>query len=277
MGKEMTDVLYKYGSMATQEAKEHTLDILDNLRLYCASPESFNDPFECQAVISFDAPTDIKNELAKNHIMEEKPGISEMEARRLAPPKWQWVESNGEAEFCRWLREDTGVISFSACRDDILMWSHYAGSHDGICIEFKCTDEKHVDFLSQAHQVRYTQQRPIVNFYTTDRIEKAKAFILTKAERWSYEEEWRMIFPDAGERSRFLNLPTRIISAIYLGCKISPDNRTEVLRRVDSVSSLEQIIVFQAQRHPSAYCLMFETIRVPRYMQGKVCPTELVG
>ena len=245
--------------MATPDAKSHMLDILDKQRLYCPAPVSFNDPFECQAEISFKAPLSVKNGCAKERLMKEKPNMTEAEAEIRAPARWQQVEQDGPKEFLRWLQYDTGVVSFSILKNDILMWAHYAGSHNGVCIEFRCTDEGHVDFFAQAQPVQYQQHLPKVNFYTTNRIEKAQAFILTKADHWSYEQEWRIVI-DAACVSRYLPVPQGTISAVYLGCKISSQNRDEVLGRISATSPRDGIRVFQAQRRSDAYALTFEPI-----------------
>ncbi len=236
----MTVVLFKYRSMATPEAKEHTLDIFVNHRLFCPAPESFNDPFECQAKISFEAPLSEKNALAKKHLMSESPAMTEAEAKRLAPARWQQAEKRDFPSIRRSILNAIGVVSFSTIKDDILMWSHYAGGHNGICIEFSCTNESHVDFVGQALEVHYQQDFPIAKFYATDMSEKitaAKALILTKAEHWKYEQEWRII-RDVSGNSRYLTLPKGIISAIYFGCKISDENRDEVLRSHGSFSRI---------------------------------------
>jgi hypothetical protein len=253
----MTDVLYKYRSLATQDARTHTLDILDKLRLYCPAPASLNDPFECQAAISRDAPTDIKNERAKEQLIKENPRLSEMEARRLAPQKWQQVDQNGDTEFRRWLQNDVGVISFSICNDDHLMWSHYAGGHNGVCIEFRLAHKSHIDFFSNVHEVHYEDQLPTVNFYAPPSPEKVNALIFTKAKHWSYEQEWRMVVPDAKRRSWFVDLPPGIVSAVYLGCQISPENQRDILALLTSRPSLKQVRVYQAKRRPLAYALTF--------------------
>jgi hypothetical protein len=253
----MTDVLYKYRSMATEDARKHTLDILDKLHLYCPPAAFLNDPFECQAVISFDAPPEVKNERAKEQLVRENHGLTETEARRRAPERWRLQEADKGAEFRHRFREDTGMICFSMCRDDILMWSHYAGSHDGICIEFRLAHKSHIDFFSNVHQVHYEDQLPTVNFYAPPSPQKVNAFIFTKAKHWSYEQEWRRVVPDAKERSRFVDLPPGIISAIYLGCQISPENKAEILGRIASRRSLRNVRVYQAKRHSHAYALTF--------------------
>ena len=262
----MTNVLYKYRSMATQDARKHTFDILDNLRLYCPAPACLNDPFECQAAISFDAPVDTKNERAREQLMKENPRLTEIEAIRQAPGRWRQQEADEGTEFRRRVREDTGMICFSTCRDDILMWSHYAGRHNGICIEFRLAQESHTDFFGNVHEVHYEDQLPTVNLYAQASPEKVNAFIFTKATHWSYEQEWRMVVPDAKKRSRVVGLPPGIISAVYLGCQISTENRAAILDRIRSNSSLKGISVRQAKRDRRAYGLIFcsviETIPV---------------
>jgi hypothetical protein len=259
----MTDTLYKYRSMAMPEAKEHTLDIIDNSRLYCPPPTSLNDPFECQAAISFDAPTDIKNERAKQRLMKEEPWLLDADARKMAPEKWREVERNGTARLREWLLNDFGVISFSMRNDDLLMWSHYAGRHNGICVEFHCTHGSHLDFFGQVQQVRYSEQLPSVNFYTTPSPQNAVDLILTKAKDWSYEQEWRMVVPDAKRSSNYVELPPGIISAIYLGCQISSENKAAISDRIVSKASCKHIHVWQAMRHAHAYCLTFHPIIGP--------------
>lgn len=259
----MTDTLYRYRSMASLESSKFTLDIIDNGRLYCSAPESFNDPFECQAKISFDAPIALKNARAKERIIKENPGMSTSQAEQLAKTRWKQIEQDGLQEFRHWLRNDTGIVSFSTCNNNILMWSHYAGCHQGICIEFKCTQESHVDFFGQIQTVQYQHDLPVVNFYKTDILEKAKAFVLTKADQWSYEKEWRRLIVPAND-NRFLDIPKGCISAIYLGCQLSPENRQILLKHINESSSCRGIRVYQAYRREDAYALSFKVIEKNR-------------
>jgi hypothetical protein len=244
-----------------------TLDIIENQRLYCPAPNLLNDPFECQANISFDAPLEVKNERAKERLMKENFEMTETEAKQHATVRWTQVEEGGIKGALSWLYKDWGVISFSAIKDNILMWSHYAGSHNGICIEFRrCLDEKHanfgehVNFFAQAHEVQYSQNLPTVNFYTTSRIEKIRALILTKLDQWSYEKEWRIIMPpDAISKSRYVPVPAGVITAIYLGCKITEENRDAVLQILQKTQN-KGVRVFQAKQKSDAYGLYFEPI-----------------
>ena len=252
------DILFRYSSMASSEAKAHTLDILTNLRLYASHPTQFNDPFECAAQISFDAPLGIKNTLAAESLMKENPTMTRAEAESRAPQRWQAVEKTHLSHLHSWLLNNARMLSFSTVNDDILMWSHYAGRHNGICIEFRCTADKPVvDFFAKAQPVRYQEALPRINFYTTPPLEKAEALILTKAEHWSYEREWRIILPHSSE---YISLPPGIISAVYLGSRISVENRSEILQSLSSIPYKDKICLFQAHNRPDAYGLAFQPV-----------------
>ena len=83
-----------------------------------------------------------------------------------------------------------GVYCVAERCDDVLMWAHYADSHKGICLEF----DGYSSLMAEAQQVNYVKIRPSINPYLSDdhvvMMEKA---LLTKAEQWKYEAEWRLI------------------------------------------------------------------------------------
>jgi len=95
-------VLYKYRSLDTDLHIQFVRDILANHRLYHAAIPSLNDPFECRAQVSFDAPTEVKIQVAIDRIRKERPTISLAEARRLAPARYEEVERNGPRNVKAW-------------------------------------------------------------------------------------------------------------------------------------------------------------------------------
>ena len=46
------------------------------------------------------------------------------------------------------LRENTWICSLSKIKDSLLMWSHYANNHKGVCVE-----------LNMAHVIKYLDGR----------------------------------------------------------------------------------------------------------------------
>lgn len=251
--------LYKYRSMATDEDKQHTLDILDHCALHAANASSFNDPFECRCRFSFEAREEVKNERARQYLLENEPALAEERAAELAPGRWRAMESRS-AHFHDLIRDNIGVVAFGARPDDILMWSHYAGRHNGICLQFRCTRPEHIDFFVHAHRVRYRRNVPVVNFYTTSDKEKAHAYALTKAKHWRYEGESRIVIPNAEEEGRVVQIPRGALTAVFLGACISDENRQLVLKRLVSAAQSEAVRVYQGEISPDTYKLNFPCI-----------------
>ena len=99
------------------------------------------------------------------------------------------------------------VSCFSKRNDSILMWSHYANNHKGVCLEF----ERPID--NEFKNVVYTNNRPKINYYDCiasylahDILKKEidvdnfkytddllKPFY-TKSLDWEYEQEVRCVF-----------------------------------------------------------------------------------
>jgi hypothetical protein len=74
--------------------------------------------------------------------------------------------------------------------------------------------------------VTYTRDLPLPNLLGDDRNERAQQLLMTKAEDWAYEREWRMLEPDGRPGSR--HFPLELLSAIILGAKMSKADRYTV-------------------------------------------------
>ena len=116
-----------------------------------------------------------------------------------------------------------------------LMWSHYADSHKGFCIEY---DYSLMDI--DAHTILplpvvYSDERPLISWKaafdnTPENLEEAVAQftkgLLTKDSIWSYENEWRILV----KTTEMPNIPMPRISCVYLGASISDENRNAILK-----------------------------------------------
>ena len=114
------------------------------------------------------------------------------------------------------------------------MWSHYAESHKGFCIEYDYSNWKADSKIILPLPVIYSRQRPLVFAGVhLENPEEAKVQIasqlmkglLTKDNDWSYENEWRIILHSTNVPS--ISMPP--ISCIYLGASISEDDKTAIL------------------------------------------------
>ena len=131
------------------------------------------------------------------------------------------------------------VTCFSKRHDSILMWSHYAKSHEGVCIEYDRPEDKaFVDMhyskkrpkLKLARLVSYTSAMSIIGEDYDSRLndelinETIKPFI-TKSSDWKYEDEVRCLITSNSKSDKLdingdryyykMAKPTKI----YIGCR----------------------------------------------------------
>lgn len=126
------------------------------------------------------------------------------------------------------------VSCFSASGwDNQLMWSHYANSYSGICIEYDFS--KITEFIGFVYPVEYKTQRPNISMEdlgitgvetkpqtSIKQIEPDMARILScllvKNTCWEYENEWRIINIGEPNTPKFVEMP--YIKSITLGLNV---------------------------------------------------------
>ena len=250
--------LYKYRALDTEERVEQVRDIIVNHRLYCASVDSFNDPFEFRANILLDAPEQIKIKMAVEKMCQTNPNVTQEEVRKLAPAFLKECEHNGPDRIKRRIFEDYGIVSLTGVLQNILMWSHYADGHKGICIEFCYSNEAHLDFFARALSVKYRKKLPIINLYTEDSLAIGKK-LLSKSIDWSYEQEYRIIEYDRN-KNEYCEFEPTLMSKIYLGLHISEKN-TEIIKSfVSEIRGNIRPMLMKAYFSSSSYSFEFKKI-----------------
>lgn len=212
-------MLYKYRSLRSS-AGEYTRRILEEQRIYYAAPGQFNDPFDCRFCIS----------------MENAPLTEQARARK------DEIREYAEA----WLRDennnDVCVFSLSEVRDDILMWSHYADCHTGICLGIRIpvdNEQRQIIYRAKPAKMYFADFLP--GHRDPQRFGRSVIDTLTiKSPHRAYEREWRCIdFGGKGERP----LPANALAEVIFGCCTSDDDKRAVLgwlsKRHASVALLE--------------------------------------
>lgn len=86
-----------------------------------------------------------------------------------------------------------GIICLSQKNDNVLMWTHYAERHSGICIEFETKKDKIFQGVNRVHY-------PKSIMLSTD-----KDYRLIKSNDWEYEKEYRVIHPDRAKQTVVIN------------------------------------------------------------------------
>jgi hypothetical protein len=106
--------------------------------LWYASPETLNDPFDCQ--------------------IDLRKSFANAATRAASPRKEQFLAALNSANLLEnWTQKfkSVGVCAFSRSNDSPVMWSHYADNHKGVCLlyEFPVLFEQSVDELSEVNEI----------------------------------------------------------------------------------------------------------------------------
>jgi hypothetical protein len=115
-----------------------------------------------------------------------------------------------------------------------LMWSHYADSHRGFCVEYDYSQVDGKTLKNLPMPIVYSSKRPLVPWAPVfdnskeninEACNKLTLGLLTKDSAWEYENEWRILI-NASDNPELV-MPK--ISCIYLGAAIEEKNKAKVL------------------------------------------------
>ena len=186
--------------------------------------------------------------LLYNQIAKKKPDIAKTFEETFDKYQKQLDEAIEDA------RKNALISCFSKRKDSLLMWSHYADSHKGVCIEYERPNNN--DFFD----VIYQAKRPEAELYKAvshaialsimsggeledARFENNKELanpFLVKSLDWKYEEEIRCLYSSNeyekygiafdGKRY-FINIgrPT----SIYIGCRCGGSQLQKLIKEVE--------------------------------------------
>lgn len=151
----------------------------------------------------------------------------------------------------------------SANHKSPLMWSHYADSHRGFCVEydFGSPDQSTLSLLPLP--VLYSHDRPLVPWYvsfsnTPENTMAANKDILlgllTKDSSWEYEKEWRLLI--AAKQPNLCPMPR--ITTVYLGACISEVNKEKII----AIAKEKHFAVKQMTVDRGTYALHERTVHI---------------
>ncbi len=228
--------LYKYyGNL------DYAKDVIENNRIHFESPVKYND--------IFDSATYVKDEQLEQFVFPKKLLLNAFELC-LEPTEFetrifneQFVKLYEEKDTlcvgtCLWdffkcfpyipvewvmnvlrtvmsiknivVQPIPRITCFSENRDSLLMWSYYADSHRGVCLEFDLHKDENLS--KHCYKVQYSRLFDIGD--------KSRTYF-TKSEQWQHEQEWRIV--SSGPEYE----QTNSLKSIYLGYKMSPKDRLE--------------------------------------------------
>jgi len=238
------DVLWKY-----RDWGDFARRMIVDGEIHFSTLEQLNDPFEFRWQDQYPA-THQELDRFVRAVLQKKFPLDSVQQRRIryaqALSEVRQLAANGRGRSPTVTRLFHGVFSVSEINDDVLMWSHYANHHRGICVGVR---PKVINKLFLP--VGYVDDVPVLNVwhYVGDENSRDNFVYLSlaKAKRWEYEVEWRSISHKGVQH--FLGC----VGAVVLGCKISKNDRDEVLEAIERAS--EPITVYEAQLSNTKYTL----------------------
>lgn len=273
--REVPELLYKFRTWMNKD-KPHDHDIITDQTAWFASPASFNDPFDCKIPYRHHLLTsDQQFRRVYERGQEHNPNwdkdrlTDETNAILRNHPMFSSVQSVREKamnDYSELMSEAYGILCLSGNCDNIVMWSHYADSHHGFCVEFDghlLADYFYRIFKTDGHiikfsQVAYEREMPLVIPSDDDNkdYDRHIQILTTKYSVWEYEEESRFIYSAKTNLAR--SIPKLAIKRVILGCQLTGTNRDALIS--DVRSNLPETEIWQAQRDFNEYKLRLEPI-----------------
>ncbi|XOV92054.1 MAG: DUF2971 domain-containing protein [Bacteroidota bacterium] len=172
---------------------DKTYDELSEGYLWFSNVYSYNDPFE--GILKFD--TDSSEEELINYIKNADHG-KEFSANQIQNFVHQWKKNPDELnsslnKIKKDLYTKTGICSLTTQPTNILMWSHYADKHTGVCIKYDL--EKLISPGITPIKVDYTNEYPKFNYIKEwkDTLKLGLESFQKKSTDWTYEQEYRLV------------------------------------------------------------------------------------
>ncbi|MBU6395169.1 MAG: DUF2971 domain-containing protein [Sphingomonadales bacterium] len=209
--------------------------ILIQNELWSAKPSTFNDPFDCLPHVDLAGTYEEAKSFIDRRIARLDISLTRAKRRQLA----RQIEKEGLGSLdpaegqgaWRQAIDQFGIISFSEDCTNILMWSHYAKNHTGVCLEFG-TELAPTNLVAP---VLYQENRPTFRPLDPDRTNLAERLLLKKASIWSYEREWRHIrIAEGNGRTSF---PPSVLKTIILGAAATDSFEADVRKLLARRSS----------------------------------------
>lgn len=255
--KPTPDTLYRYRDLIG-ESRLRVQTSIEHSLLYLASPKHFNDAFDCRIHYNTTVSPAILRRKHASLYKKFAPELNRSQRRAKAVADTKRISPKTVVEgITAGLQEAVdrvGVLCLAESKDNILMWSHYASGHSGICLGFSVLAG--APFFARAQPVDYLDAYPTVDPVRDSPQKQVDEFLLSKARPWKYEEEWRIIDHDLGFGEKAFRPDA--LREVVLGARISENDRDFVLKVVRNRGV--ECKIFQAEVGTGTYSLKFRPV-----------------
>ena len=266
------EVLYRY-----QPVRPDAIDLIKRARLWFSDPARFNDPFDILPSFHQEAQR-YRQVLDEDREREywQNPSISGSRTGFLSSTEGLLnaqvakLVRRDQRQFKRDLCKAFRVTCFSAISNHLLMWSHYANGHRGICFGLRPSHIPVTPEQGYRWKIAYRSNR------SANQPRNAPIIALSKSKEWRYEREWRILMAKEDlqggrrpifqgsrrttEQGHFLALPWSAFESVRFGAEIEPKDKARILKLLSSPER-SRIRIIQMHLSYSKYCLEEEILR----------------
>lgn len=248
-----------------EESEERLIDSLVNRRIYCSSPRDFNDPWDCYPYFDSDIYKDqnernkLSDWLADDVQKRSGSGLdssSEIQINQIKQ-SFEKAEEFISKFFTPTFFDQYRVYCLGPDVENVLMWSHYADSHKGICFEFSVNNRLFCNALSCIYSDKY----PIIKLHDNSDLQ----LVLAKSSVWEYEKEYRIIAQEAcygtddidipRTNDGYLQIPDEALMSVIIGCRGNIQRVKELVRKHAS-----QVSIKYAQQAANRYAVRIQEL-----------------
>ena len=150
------------------------------------------------------------------------------------------------------LRDEFAIFCLSERNDNILMWSHYADRHSGICLEYECDKINNLILPVIYSNNIIDLSEDILN----DNYSAIFKGALIKANDWIYEKEWRILHKNLniGGDGFLIKFPR--VKSIYLGCNVNKNDKATITE----LANEKGIDLYQMKMKKDKFELIYEKV-----------------
>lgn len=189
-----------------------------------SDPTIFNDPFDCsEKVLNVNYDRKLIDSILKEN------SLNRNQRRNL---KTKEIQQN-QNSIMREKRKEFKISCFSSKNDEVLMWSHYAEKHNGICCGFDFPINYPTKFTMTP--VKYLKEIKKLEG-ETELYKIILYWLTTKSEVWEYENEFRAIANAKLPQNEFeyINYDLKYLKEIVFGCNVKKEKIQKALKVLKS-------------------------------------------
>lgn len=234
--------LFKYSPIGKNQ-----LSALSQKKMWYSKPAAFNDPFDTRFSVKGEKYVYIQETDTQKLQYAFDEDMSSATVKKK-------VSIDGYLDTFRKGIEELGILSLANSNENLLMWSHYAEDHKGMCLEFQRRPDSALGDSESCNPVNYIDNHPTLKTKSLvdkiDALASKRRILYSKSKHWMYEQEWRHIVEDGNK----LHTWPAPLKAIFFGCKV--DESDIIL--VKNVIADHSVLYFKGHQYSDKFGIYFK-------------------